>query len=264
MVAPHPDDETIGAGGLIAHCAQARHPVEVLFLTNGDGWPWALEAAFHVKHPRAADYLRLGSTRQREALLAARRLGVPVHAVRFLGFPDDGLTALWSTDWNEPYRSPRTRERTPPYPGVVDPHALYTGAALHVLLQEELVRFKPTVVVVPHPGDNHPDHALAARFVLSALDALRKRTPGKPPPLVLTYLVHEGNWPPPGADGPLPAPAEPRFGDARWVTWPLTEAELEVKTAALQEHASQLAASRELLLRFLRRNEVFGALPPAK
>ncbi|EYT64647.1 SAM-dependent methyltransferase [Curtobacterium flaccumfaciens UCD-AKU] len=36
VVAPHPDDETLGAGGLIAAAAQAGTPVHVLLLTRGE------------------------------------------------------------------------------------------------------------------------------------------------------------------------------------------------------------------------------------
>jgi LmbE family N-acetylglucosaminyl deacetylase/SAM-dependent methyltransferase len=37
VVAPHPDDETLGAGGLIATAAEAGVPVHVLLVTHGEG-----------------------------------------------------------------------------------------------------------------------------------------------------------------------------------------------------------------------------------
>lgn len=37
VVAPHPDDETLGAGGLIAHCVQLAIPVVVILVTDGNG-----------------------------------------------------------------------------------------------------------------------------------------------------------------------------------------------------------------------------------
>ena len=35
MLAPHPDDETIGCGGSLALHAGAGDPIKVVFLTNG-------------------------------------------------------------------------------------------------------------------------------------------------------------------------------------------------------------------------------------
>lgn len=36
IVAPHPDDEIIGAGGLMAKAIEAHHEVDVLYLSSGD------------------------------------------------------------------------------------------------------------------------------------------------------------------------------------------------------------------------------------
>src|SRR5437899_999403 len=41
VFAPHPDDETIGAGGLIFHLTRRSVPVRVVFVTNGDGYSQA-------------------------------------------------------------------------------------------------------------------------------------------------------------------------------------------------------------------------------
>src|SRR5262245_24685447 len=37
VLAPHPDDESLGCGGLIAACQAQGHPVHVLVLTDGAG-----------------------------------------------------------------------------------------------------------------------------------------------------------------------------------------------------------------------------------
>src|SRR5262249_6702771 len=39
VFAPHPDDETLAAGGLIQHVVAKQGTVRVVFLTNGDGYP---------------------------------------------------------------------------------------------------------------------------------------------------------------------------------------------------------------------------------
>ena len=44
VVAPHPDDETIAAGGLIQSALHAGAAVRVLFATDGDNNPWRTSA----------------------------------------------------------------------------------------------------------------------------------------------------------------------------------------------------------------------------
>src|SRR6478736_5359349 len=43
--APHPDDESLGGGGLIQHAVGVGAAVKVVFLTDGDRNPWAQRAA---------------------------------------------------------------------------------------------------------------------------------------------------------------------------------------------------------------------------
>ena len=44
VLAPHPDDEALGAAGLIARVANGGGAVHVVLLTSGDGFPEAVEA----------------------------------------------------------------------------------------------------------------------------------------------------------------------------------------------------------------------------
>src|SRR2546425_7498826 len=41
VIAPHPDDESLGAGGLMQRTMAQGGRVHVLFLTSGDGYPEA-------------------------------------------------------------------------------------------------------------------------------------------------------------------------------------------------------------------------------
>ena len=63
VVAPHPDDEVLGCGGLIAAAAARGVPVHVVLATDG--------GASHPQAPRA----RLAALRLREMRAALRRLG---------------------------------------------------------------------------------------------------------------------------------------------------------------------------------------------
>ncbi len=261
VFAPHPDDETIGTGGLIFRLARQHVPLRVVFVTNGDGWPWAVEEDLEVKKPLDTDYLALGEIRQREALAATRRLGLGRHDVAYLGFPDGGLSALWQQHWlrTRPYTSPYTKEDSPPYPGTVDPDVDYDGQDLTSVIARLLREFRPTVVIIPHPYDAHPDHEHTSYFVIEAIDALQNRHELSPNVAVLTYLIHNPFWPPPrDASDILSPPSRGRVPDTFWEEVELTPAETTAKAAALREYRSQLEASEDLLRRFLRRNEIFG------
>jgi LmbE family N-acetylglucosaminyl deacetylase/glycosyltransferase involved in cell wall biosynthesis len=108
VLAPHPDDEVIGCGGLVAlHLAEER-PVRVLVATDG---------------AQAGD----ASLREDESRRALAHLGA--HAqLEFLRFPDRGL-----------------------------------DDAIAPTLREQLLAFRPDLVLVPSPIEIHPDHFALAR-----------------------------------------------------------------------------------------------------
>jgi LmbE family N-acetylglucosaminyl deacetylase/SAM-dependent methyltransferase len=80
VVAAHPDDESLGAGGLVAECARRGIPVQVIVVTDG--------AASHPDS-RAISLARLAMLRQRELFLAVSELA-PASEVVALGFADGG------------------------------------------------------------------------------------------------------------------------------------------------------------------------------
>jgi LmbE family N-acetylglucosaminyl deacetylase len=260
VFAPHPDDEVLGAGGLVARLAAAGRPVRVVFFTNGDGYREAIVGADPRRTPRDGDYLALGRHRQHEALAAARRLGLPPAAVRFLGYPDDGLAALWEAHWATPYTSPHTRQARARYPDLLLPGAEYDGADLRWLVERVLARFEPNVVVFPHPADTHADHRHAGYFVLDAVSALQARRRLAPDTMLLAYVVHYPSWPRHGDPGRERCVPDPRIGDTVWTELELAGRELEAKRAALEAHRTQIAVMGGFLREFLCRNELFGVL----
>lgn len=82
IVAPHPDDEVIGAAGLIRSLKVRGAAVTVVIVSDGG-----------ASHPgsRRWPHARLVAQRRRESLRALRRLRVPTGDVRFLGLADGGL-----------------------------------------------------------------------------------------------------------------------------------------------------------------------------
>jgi LmbE family N-acetylglucosaminyl deacetylase len=79
ILAPHPDDESLGCGGLMAEHHARGHDVHVMVLTDGAG-----------SHPRSREYpaARLTSVRMLEARAAIAALGLPADRIDFLGLPD--------------------------------------------------------------------------------------------------------------------------------------------------------------------------------
>lgn len=79
VIAPHPDDESLGCGGLIAAARAEGCPVRIVVVSDGTG-----------SHPTSAFYpaTRLRDLREAETLAAAEELGVPPDGVAFLRLPD--------------------------------------------------------------------------------------------------------------------------------------------------------------------------------
>lgn len=156
VFAPHPDDETLAAGELIQSARDAGATIRIVFATDGDNNPWPqrwLERRWRIG---AAGQQRWGARRRCEARQAMAELGVDTpDALRFLGWPDQGLTDALMRD----------------------------DAAL-----EELVgtvsSFAPTHLAMPTLADRHPDHS--ALRVMLELALLRTDSPCTR----LGYVVH--------------------------------------------------------------------------
>jgi LmbE family N-acetylglucosaminyl deacetylase len=84
VLAPHPDDETLGCGGLIAEACAAQIHVWVFILTDGAG-----------SHPRSISHppKRLKLIRQEETRRALSILGLPSERVVFLDYSDGAAPA---------------------------------------------------------------------------------------------------------------------------------------------------------------------------
>jgi len=135
IIAPHPDDESLGCGGLIAALAARGRRAVVVFITDG--------GASHLKS-RTWDRPRLAAVREAEAREAIRRLGLAADAAVFLGLPDADM----------------------PPPG----SAAFEDAERAVLDVVEALR--PGLVLLPWRRDPHRDHrdswALATRALAAS------------------------------------------------------------------------------------------------
>lgn len=260
VFAPHPDDETLALGGVIAASRKRGAEVRVVYFTSGDGFPLCAAAGFQ-RWPGRALMDRLGGVREQEALRALARLGLPPGSATFLRFPDRGLAPLWLDHWTgTPYTSPYTGRTSGP-PEDENPGAPYLGAALLAGTERLLRREQPDFVYYPDPADDHPDHWAAHCFVRMALARTREERTRRPVH-ARTYLVHRGAWPRP-LDGcellPLTPPAALARLDAEWERHDLSAELLAAKRGALAAYASQNAVAGGFLSSFLRRNELLSS-----
>jgi len=226
VVAPHPDDEVLGAAGVMIRTLRTGGRAGVVVATDG------------AAGVRGAGAARLAATRESETRRALQRLGVGAGDVTFLGFADGGLAAAWGERWQARRREGGDMSGS----GVVD--AL--GAALHA--------FAPDTVILPMSLDRHPDHAAVGRFaMLAVLEA-----PAEPD--VLAYLVHGGpGWP--ARSGRTDCRTIPRpAGCAAWFPWVslrLDPGTTALKAALVEEYRSQLARGAALRP-FAAENEPFA------
>jgi LmbE family N-acetylglucosaminyl deacetylase len=182
VLAPHPDDETLGAGGVLQRVLARGGRARVVVLTAGDGYIEAVQHATGLPVPPPTAYLAYGQRRLKELRAAVRRLGDHHLRVQVLGFPDGGLLPLLAAHWQrtQPERSPTTAVSHPPYPGVLDAEVAYDGADLLRELERVLHESRPTLVVFPDPLDRHPDHRATGLFTLLALRHWLPQAPATP------------------------------------------------------------------------------------
>lgn len=267
VFSPHPDDETLGAGGLIQRVLGVGGAVKVVFMTSGDGYPEGVEMEEHIAHPTAQDFREYGMERQKEAVRVLESLGMKEGDVIFLGFPDGGLCSILSkyqSDDGPDYKSPFTLEDRPPPADVVLPNTEYNGEDLERAITQVLTDFHPTLLVTTHPRDQHPDHHSTYFFVKETLKALEKRHPHrklKPQPQMLTFLIHFGQWPLDGGGGTgsrlYPPQGFPET-DMEWISFPLSPEEVDTKRRALLQYHTQMLVMGRYLLSFARGNELFS------
>ena len=85
VLAPHPDDESLGCGGLISMLRQAGSQVVVVFITSGS-----------ASHPHSNTHPPdvLSQIRESEAIRACAELGVSSDNIHFVRARDSGLEQL--------------------------------------------------------------------------------------------------------------------------------------------------------------------------
>lgn len=122
-IAPHPDDESIGPGGLIAAWTAAGRRAEVAILTAGEAG--------------SRSSRETGTSEAESARIAGIRRGEGEEALRILG-----ARGLWLDG---------------PDGALAGAQARLIGP-----LADWFARMDPDLILAPFPADRHPDHAVAA------------------------------------------------------------------------------------------------------
>jgi LmbE family N-acetylglucosaminyl deacetylase len=130
LFAPHPDDESLGAGILLQRAVAADAAICVVYLTNGENNPWPQRCLSGRWRLNATDRQRWAKLRRREAIASLQVLGISEPEIRFLGWPDQGLA------------------------GLLRSHATTALAQLRYLILE----WSPTHLVSTDIADRHRDH----------------------------------------------------------------------------------------------------------
>ena len=248
IVAPHPDDETIGCAGVMLDALSRHERVGIVVLTQGDAH--VKLTAVVAKKPAAQllpyDFVRAGILRQGHTLRAAASLGVPDTDIVFLGYPDGGVGKMYRDPTDTPYRQPLTAKQETYAGARRDYHsaeqgqpAPYTRAHLLADLAAIIRARRPRAVYVTHETDGHPDHQAAFWFVRDALRAADS------PARLFAFVVH-------GA--PLSRTPDLRLR--------LTTAQQEKKRAALLMHQAGVSPVHDYLAsEFAKPEELFWEFP---
>ncbi len=132
VVAPHPDDESLGCGGTIALLRQAGLPVHVIFVSDGS-----------MSHPASIKYgmEKRVQLRETEAIHALQVLGVDKSCIHFMRLKDSEV--------------PGSQQN-----GFLDAVTVFS---------QKLQALHPAIILAPWRRDPHKDHQATAQIVQAAL-----------------------------------------------------------------------------------------------
>jgi LmbE family N-acetylglucosaminyl deacetylase len=132
VVAPHPDDETLGCGGAIAALRALAVEVHILVVSDGT-----------QSHPNSTAYPapKLKALRMAETQAAMDLLGVNTDQITFLELPDGAIPGVRSA----------------------------TFEPVLTRCHHYLSALKPTLIFLPWRYDPHPDHRATWQLINQAL-----------------------------------------------------------------------------------------------
>lgn len=266
VLAPHPDDEAIGTGGVIQQAISAKVPLQVVLFTNGDHNEWAF--IIYEKHPvlTKKEFIKMGEIRRKESLKGLSTLGLSPQQIVFLGYPDFGTLEIFTEYWGsaKPFKDILTQINHVPYADALSPGSIYTGENILRDIKKVIQEFRPTKIFVSHPVDFNRDHKGLYLFMQVALWELRDEIK---PPEIYPYIVHVRQWPKPLGDHRelgLNIPKKLVNTPLNWYEFKLDQSQENTKYAAIKCYRSQIEYEPWYLVSFARTNELFCNYPVVK
>jgi LmbE family N-acetylglucosaminyl deacetylase len=207
VLAPHPDDETLGFAGLTRSYMDHGKPVDVVVTTDGDAYCEACRfwktSSVHGDTCSASELSNFatpgmdsfGEVRRAESAAAAEILGRG--APTFFGYPDTGLGSAW-TNFNagEP-DEPLRRSDFSECKDCVSCGSGYGGGPvtnltantlIHSLRQKIVATSENVLLATTHWLDGHADHSALGNFVKMLNAEL-------PKPRAIAFAVIHANTP---------------------------------------------------------------------
>lgn len=138
VFSPHPDDETLGCGGVIAKKLSEGYDIKVVIITDGR---YAFYNVLGIKSNPTPDELK--EIRKKEVKKALRILGVEEGNILFLDFVDGSLK-----DYQKEFENK---------------------------IIEILSKYSPNEVFIPHKNDGHIDHRIANKIIKEVVRKLGLR-----------------------------------------------------------------------------------------
>ncbi len=263
ILAPHPDDEILGTGGLIQNVISAGAAVRIAYLTNGDHDQIVFKIDTRRIIMSPATYIAFGEKRRRESIGIVESLGLKREDLYFLGYPDSGLLEIWDNHWQDApaFLNKLTGSNKVPYADNFSFGAPYKGESILNDLKKILKEYRPTIIFVTMPDDTNVDHEAAFCFITAASVSFSS----EPALKILLYLIHQGDWPRPyyfHPEVPLLPPGNLKNSDLKWFKLLLKPRETEIKYRDILEFKTAILKVRYYLwTAFARRNELYASQP---
>lgn len=158
ILAPHPDDEALGCGGMIAYLRENEVPVWIVFMTSGE-----------ASHPNSVAFpsSKLARVREQEAQKSGEILGVDATHIVFFKAADGGLQEL----------SSKNTERI-------------VSTLADLIASQDI-----STIFLPWRRDVHPDHMATNDLGNKVVDMIKRPLQVFEYPIWLWHSEISENWP---------------------------------------------------------------------